>query len=200
MKQLKIAIDYDNTYTADPELWDLFIVWAKRRGHIVFIATARSATRDINDQLRALQTVVPVYFCDGVAKRFWCLHFGPGNVDIWIDDKPENVSTNSTFPFSELGKWREECYLTEPGHPGIMPYAHLGEPLTTVNDALPKDVYVDFGRGGFVDGDGKLMSREFYEEWKDHWRKFPERPEELEHYKPEDVAIRNGRAVGPNGS
>lgn len=175
MKQLKIAIDYDNTYTADPELWDLFIVWAKRRGHIVFIATARSATRDINDQLRALQTVVPVYFCDGVAKRFWCLHFGPGNVDIWIDDKPENVSTNSTFPFSELGKWREECYLTEPGHPGIMPYAHLGEPLTTVNDALPLGVYVDFEIGGFVDINGERMPKEFYEQWKNDWRKFPER-------------------------
>ena len=36
-----IALDYDGTYTADPELWDGFIRSATERGHTVKILTMR---------------------------------------------------------------------------------------------------------------------------------------------------------------
>jgi len=36
-----IALDYDGTYTEDPELWDRFIDDAKRNGHDVKILTMR---------------------------------------------------------------------------------------------------------------------------------------------------------------
>lgn len=121
---MKIALDYDNTYTADRAFWMLFIVTAKNAGHQIFIITARSATRDVNDELRELADLLPVYYCDGVAKRWWCMHFGPGKVDIWIDDKPDNILHNSAFPFSDLQEWRKGCFEVEPGHPGPQPFGH----------------------------------------------------------------------------
>lgn len=123
---MKIALDYDNTYTADREFWRSFIILCQRAGHMVFIVTHRERTRDSNDDLQNLEhNGCPVYFTGGVAKRWWCLHWGPGSVDIWIDDKPEGVSTNSTMPLDKLTQWREECASNEPGHPGPLPYNHL---------------------------------------------------------------------------
>src|SRR5690606_38109787 len=124
---------------------------------------------------RALQERLPVYFCDGVAKRFWCLHFGPGNVDIWIDDKPEGIDQNSTFPFSELQEWRKECHAAEPGHPGPLPYAHLGEPSP---EPIPEGVYLDWTKDTFVDENGLIIGDSwetrmtFYSKWHPRWREF----------------------------
>lgn len=56
---------------------------------------------------------------------FLGLHWGPGQVDVWIDDKPEGISTNSTMPLDKLTQWREECASKEPGHVGPQPYNHL---------------------------------------------------------------------------
>lgn len=121
---MKIALDYDNTYTADRHLWNNFIQTCRIVGHDVFIVTARYADRDKNDELRALEKKVPVIYCQGVAKRWWCLHFGPGKVDIWIDDKPDNIIENSTYSFDGLQAWRAECAVNEPGHVGVLPDGH----------------------------------------------------------------------------
>lgn len=123
---MKIAIDYDNTYTLDPNFWNLFIVTAKNAGHLPFIVTHRERHRDSNDQLAEVEEkLCPVFYTGGVAKRWWCLHWGPGEVHVWIDDKPEGISTNSAMPMDALTKWREECASREPGHPGPQPYNHL---------------------------------------------------------------------------
>lgn len=122
---MKIAIDYDNTYTLDPSFWNQFILDAGRAGHVPFIVTHREQHRDTNDQLTELAELCPVYFTGGVAKRWWCLHWGPGEVHVWIDDKPEGISTNSTMPLDKLTQWREECASKEPGHVGPQPYNHL---------------------------------------------------------------------------
>ena len=36
-----IIIDFDGTYTADPELWDVFLASARERGHKLICATMR---------------------------------------------------------------------------------------------------------------------------------------------------------------
>ena len=40
-KKLTIAIDFDDTYTADTELWGLFLRKAIANGHSVFCVTCR---------------------------------------------------------------------------------------------------------------------------------------------------------------
>lgn len=106
---LKIALDYDLTYTADPKLWNNFIDDATEKGHDIRIVTARSPKHDnIGNRVGD----VPVIYCDGVAKRFHCTWFaddGAGWIpDIWIDDKPDAVDNNSKATREILATWREE--------------------------------------------------------------------------------------------
>lgn len=104
---MKIALDYDLTYTLDPYLWEGFITMAINAGHDVRIVTARSPILDnIDDKVSDL----PIIYCDGVAKRFHCTWFadnGNGWIpDVWIDDKPQAVDNNSTATREQLEEWR----------------------------------------------------------------------------------------------
>ena len=79
-----IAVDYDNTYSADPELFELFIRTAMERKHIVFIVTARPTTNPVPVD------VCEVVYTDGALKApFMKERFM--DVDIWIDDWPEII-------------------------------------------------------------------------------------------------------------
>lgn len=110
---MRIAVDYDNTYTEDPVLWDAFIGQAMNRGHDVYIVTARDDQYDRTPALIAVErTVRPnhVVYCRGIAKRWYCLHFGPGAIDVWIDDRPEAILANSTATPEDLAAWRASPY------------------------------------------------------------------------------------------
>lgn len=104
---LLIALDYDKTFDADPKLWYMFISFATMAGHKVVLVTFRDQEFDKTPLLLDLEKVIPVYYTGGVAKRWWCEHFGPGKVDIWIDDNPESIIGNSKFTPEELVVWRQ---------------------------------------------------------------------------------------------
>jgi hypothetical protein len=83
---VKIALDYDETYTADPGLWDLFVKEAQRRGHLVQFVSFRfdfSYNRDIEAAASALS--VPVIYTNARQKQHIV------QADVWIDDSPESV-------------------------------------------------------------------------------------------------------------
>lgn len=102
-----IALDYDETYTADPLFWREFMSSARERGHNVFICTYRDDRFDRTDELDFLeQDDFDVVYTRGVAKRFWCEQFGPGKVDVWIDDEPEAILNNSNLSVDGLHVWR----------------------------------------------------------------------------------------------
>ena len=105
---MKIALDYDNTYTLDPEVWDEFIVLMHMRGHEVRIVTARDERYDRNPQLNELETRMPIIWCRGVAKKLFCPRFADFTPDVYIDDSPENVNNNHTMTEEQLAKWREQ--------------------------------------------------------------------------------------------
>ncbi len=88
-KIMLIALDYDGTYTADPELWDQFISNARARGHEVIIATMRIKgfeEYDVNRQLEG--KVDKIIYTDRRAKKAEVIRQYK-NPDIWIDDMPE---------------------------------------------------------------------------------------------------------------
>jgi hypothetical protein len=104
---LKIGLDYDDTYTADRDLWNHFIFQAKSKGHEVYLVTFRSRTKDWVEDFATLEAIsVPVICTEGVAKDFYCQHFGPGKIDIWIDDSPRRVYENSGMSPEQLVEWR----------------------------------------------------------------------------------------------
>lgn len=108
---MKIALDYDNTYTLDKSFWDGVVALADDCGHEVRIVTARSPNFDaIPPERLPFGEEFPVEYCDGVAKKFHCTWFADnfnGWVpDVWIDDKPEGVNQNSTASREFLVEWR----------------------------------------------------------------------------------------------
>ena len=81
-----IALDYDGTYTADPELWDRFVAQARSRFHQVHIVTMRAEC----EAVRLSCDVDRVHYTDRSAKRQFMQARGL-NVQIWIDDMPDFI-------------------------------------------------------------------------------------------------------------
>lgn len=81
-----IALDYDDTYTADPELWDLFIVEAKKRKHIVVCVTFRDKEQNGAVELNTIE----VFYTSGQKKREYMKKQG-FEPSIWIDDMPQLI-------------------------------------------------------------------------------------------------------------
>jgi hypothetical protein len=79
---MKIAIDYDGTYTRDPILWDTFITIATESGHEVVCVTMRHPSEPI-------QMSCPVLYTCRKAKALYYA------ADIWIDDKPQWLFADS---------------------------------------------------------------------------------------------------------
>ena len=86
---MNIALDFDDTYTRDPQLWDHFIAQAKDRQHDIRIVTFRK--RSMTDPaLDWLSQILPVIFTEYQQKRAFTNRIG-WNVDVWIDDSPEFI-------------------------------------------------------------------------------------------------------------
>lgn len=104
---MRIAIDYDNTISADPVLWFLFAIAARGRGHDVRIVTARDERFDRTAPLVSVESWdFPIIWTRGMAKRWHCEHFHGWLPDVWIDDKPEAILANSTTSPAALDEWR----------------------------------------------------------------------------------------------
>lgn len=107
MTALKIALDYDLTYSADPPMWDEIIAIMEKYGHDVRIVTARSAELDgIADKFKRVD--IPIIYCNGVAKKFVTHFYEEWDPDIWIDDKPESITHNSETSRDKLKEWRSD--------------------------------------------------------------------------------------------
>lgn len=105
---IRIALDFDNTYSADPVFWRAFAQSAVAFGHEVRIVTARDERFDRTAPLVEVEKHLPVIYTRGIAKRWYLSHFGDGFVaDVWIDDRPESIIENSAATPEWLAEWRE---------------------------------------------------------------------------------------------
>lgn len=81
-----IALDYDGTYTKDPDLWNWFIASAHERGHRVVCVTMRH-------EHEAIEMPCEVFYTGRAAKLpVATRHFG--TIDIWIEDQPHRLFQN----------------------------------------------------------------------------------------------------------
>lgn len=78
---MKIALDYDETYTRDPEFWDQFIDLASDFGHDVTCVTMRRP----QNKIEGLQ--IDVIYTSFKGKILYTQSLGI-QFDIWIDDNP----------------------------------------------------------------------------------------------------------------
>ena len=90
--KLLIAIDFDQTWTADPELWRDFSLTAISRGHQVVCVTARRNTFEHRRHLEdRLPEEIKAYFAYDQPKRDYMKLSHDLWPDIWIDDMPEGI-------------------------------------------------------------------------------------------------------------
>lgn len=88
-----IALDYDGTFTADPEYWIQIIDLTLRRGHEMVLATMRHEHEldDIDPRLKSRMQIVPT----GRKAKKKALSLRGIEPDIWIDDTPEWLFTDA---------------------------------------------------------------------------------------------------------
>lgn len=106
---MKIALDFDETITKDPEFWLAFVLDAEERGHQVLIVTARDEYRDgINwGMVGWPHEPCPVIWCDGVPKRLVMARHRI-TIDVWIDDNPYGILHGTSLSEkAKLAAWRE---------------------------------------------------------------------------------------------
>jgi len=96
-RSLIFGIDFDSTFTADPELFRAFVVLLKARGHIPVMVTARPERHGMDEAPKALVgDLMPIIFADGGWKAEAALQRGYA-IDIWIDDNPTYIRPPFTF-------------------------------------------------------------------------------------------------------
>lgn len=87
---MNIALDYDETFTRDPEGWVKSITELKKRGHNVYGVSMRydaelksmdKAYVDLVDRLYLTQRRKKREYMDNLQVR----------IDVWIDDTPEFI-------------------------------------------------------------------------------------------------------------
>ena len=70
---MNISLDFDNTYTRDPDGWDTFIKVMRYRGHKVYCVTMRYETEG-EIVIKLLESKVDnIFFTDRQAKESLCL-------------------------------------------------------------------------------------------------------------------------------
>lgn len=99
---MKIALDYDGTYTEDPYLWDIFITKALLRNHEIFFVTFRPEDCPIDYD----KGLIDVYYTSAVPKKFYMDHKGI-KVDVWIDDNPDLIINHSDWSAADRLAWKK---------------------------------------------------------------------------------------------
>lgn len=104
---MKIALDFDGTYTEDPIFWHLFLKNAAMRNHDVYIVTFR--TPQMSDKrLQDLQAAgVPVFYTSRTPKMKYMQDLGIP-IDVWIDDNPGLIVNESDWTEEQVKNWEEE--------------------------------------------------------------------------------------------
>lgn len=92
---LLISIDYDHTYTADPDFWDAVIEMAKLHGHDFICITNRPWVPNTTQTERVPD--IPIIAAADQLKQDAAALAGY-KVNIWIDDTPGSIQQTVQLP------------------------------------------------------------------------------------------------------
>ena len=83
---MNVAIDYDDTYTLDKQLWNDVIKMFIDGGHNVYCVTKRY--KEIADDIRE-DMKIPIVFA--TRSKLEAVANANIRIDVWIDDKPQSI-------------------------------------------------------------------------------------------------------------
>ena len=99
-----LGIDFDDTYTRDPEMWEQIVRIMVDRGHTVYCVSARDED-DMWAPRGSLGLVIGEDNCIGTngkpKKNYIWEHHDNLFVDVWIDDQPEAIITDQSPDFKK---------------------------------------------------------------------------------------------------
>lgn len=88
-----VAIDYDDTFTADPTAWRNVIAALRANGHVVICVTARQGDQEDRSEIAsAFSDETPIVFAGNAKKRLAAEQAGY-KVNVWIDDTPSRIDS-----------------------------------------------------------------------------------------------------------
>jgi UDP-galactopyranose mutase len=97
---MNISLDFDDTYTRDPILWDNFVVNARRHGHKVYVVTMRYKEEGQEVYEALAENVDQIIFTGRMAKKPYVEAKGI-DISVWIDDNPFAVYNDmQPLPYS----------------------------------------------------------------------------------------------------
>lgn len=86
------SVDYDGTFTADPELWQQIVPLMKARGHCVIMTSQRCAKYAGEMKAAGAGIFDAIVYASGQTKEDAARASGY-EVDVWVDDSPYSVLT-----------------------------------------------------------------------------------------------------------
>ena len=89
---MNISLDYDDTFTADPDLWRRFSAQARGRGHKVYVVTLRADAGCDEVRRECGPFVDGIIPCNYRPKREAVRAAGV-RIDVWVDDMPETIAS-----------------------------------------------------------------------------------------------------------
>jgi len=100
-KSKYIAIDWDNTISADQDFFLQLIKELKQAGYIPFVCTLRAPDKDNIREIRNVleETNIAIYLTNGKSKRKYMKKLGV-KVHLWIDDFYPGISKESCKIFA----------------------------------------------------------------------------------------------------
>lgn len=88
---LTFGIDFDQTFSSDPELFHLILDGLLARGHKAVIVTSRFGLRgDVLEIEWVTKKRIPIVFAAGTWKKRAAELHGY-KVDVWMDDNPHHI-------------------------------------------------------------------------------------------------------------
>jgi hydroxymethylpyrimidine pyrophosphatase-like HAD family hydrolase len=89
---MTFALDFDDTFTADPPCFAALIELAKQHGHKVLIVTARHRTEEnIREIMEATELSRGSIYLTSLQPKMWYMQEQGVHIDVWIDDNPNAV-------------------------------------------------------------------------------------------------------------
>lgn len=85
-----IALDYDDTWTRDPDAWYAAMMAMKQAGHTIYGVTMRYPREASGMSMRYGAVCEKIFFTSREAKWYYMQNQGI-HVDVWIDDSPHFI-------------------------------------------------------------------------------------------------------------
>ena len=88
---MNIALDYDETWTRDPDLWHAFVTAAKAKGHTVYGVTMRYPREGTDMDARYKSGCNGGIFFTSRQAKLYYMEKQDVIIHVWIDDSPNFI-------------------------------------------------------------------------------------------------------------